>query len=213
MSLKLTETISYFSEKNNSLISSTSHTSEKTMVSSMDKPRAAMHTQKTLYEIKKEHGHDCACTLAELNQSHVWRHMSSYAAVIARPFNSVTNLSFLWKPQTINHGVQLGGLLLKVLHQFPVQGLRLHWWWGHAPAGSLLGAQVSQEVRVRSLILHNCCTATETNKKERVYVMPRSRVTEGDERASVNNHSSKRTVCAFLTHHPHSVSVIIAFHI
>ena len=35
--------------------------------------------------------------------------MSSYAAVIARPFNSVTNLSILWKPQTINHGVQLGG--------------------------------------------------------------------------------------------------------
>lgn len=62
---------------------------------------------------KKEHGHDCTCTLAGLNQNHMWLHMSSYAAVMAWPFNSVTNLLFLWKPQTINHGVQSGGLSWK----------------------------------------------------------------------------------------------------
>lgn len=39
--------------------------------------------------------------------------MSSSAAVTSWPFNSVTNLLFLWKPQTINHCVQSGGLSWK----------------------------------------------------------------------------------------------------
>lgn len=36
-------------------------------------------------------------------------------------------------------------------------------------------------------------------------------MTEGEESASVNIHSREQPVCAFLTHHPHSVSVISAF--
>lgn len=38
-----------------------------------------------------------------------------------------------------------------------------------------------------------------------------SEMTEGEERASVNIHSREKSLCAFLTHHPHSVSVIGAF--
>lgn len=63
--------------------------------------------QKKLDERTK--GHDCNRTLIGLNQNHMCLHMSSYAAVLAWPFNSVTNLLFLWEPQTINHGVQSGG--------------------------------------------------------------------------------------------------------
>lgn len=51
--------------------------------------------------------------LQVFNQNHMWLHMPSYAAVMAWPFNSVTNLLFLWKPQTINHSVQSGGLSWK----------------------------------------------------------------------------------------------------
>lgn len=73
-------------------------------------------------------------------------------------------------------------------------------------------AQVSQEVRVRSLILHNCSTATERQTRPGLR-QACGGMTEGEERASVNNHSSERTASAFLTHHPHSVSVIGVFQV
>lgn len=58
MKAKLTESISYFSEKNISLISSASHTSAKTMDSGMDKPHTAMqtytkHNKKNRMKVKK----------------------------------------------------------------------------------------------------------------------------------------------------------------
>lgn len=79
MRVKMTETISYFSEKNTSLISFASHTSEgEKMDSGMDKPHTAMQTNTNTKDKKidesKERGHDYTYTLARLNQNHMWLH-------------------------------------------------------------------------------------------------------------------------------------------
>lgn len=117
--------------------------------------------------------------------------MSSYAAVMAWPFNSVTNLLFLWKPQTINHSVQSGGRSWK----FSTSSLSNDCACiGSTPAGSHFGAQLSQEVRVRSLILHNCGKATESQTRPGLH-QACGEMTEGEERASVNIHSRRESVC------------------
>lgn len=68
-----------------------------------------------------------------------WGCMSSCAAVMARPFNSVTNLLFLRKPQIINHSAQSGDLAPKVQHQFPPSSGRARAAvWDELPLGAVL---------------------------------------------------------------------------
>ena len=47
-------------------------------------------------------------------------------------------------------------------------------------------------------------------KKDQVLHRACGEITESEERASVNIHSREKIACAFLTHHPHSVSAISA---
>lgn len=58
--------------------------------------------------------------------------------------------------------------------------------------------------------MHNCGTATESQTRPGLH-QACGEMTEGDERASVNIHSREMTLCAFLTRHPHSLSVISVF--
>lgn len=63
---------------------------------------------------------------------------------------------------------------------------------------------------MRSLILHNCGTATESQTRPGLR-QACGEATEGEARASVNIHSRLKTLCAFLTHHPRSVPVSSSF--
>lgn len=144
---KLTETISYFLETNISVSPPTSHTPEKTMGSKMYKPHAVMQTcekrQRMRWKDKRTWTWLQNAHLQVFNQNHMWLHMPSYAAVMAWPLNSVTNLLFLWKPQTINHSVQSGGLSWKFNTSSLSNGCTYVSVWDALLLGAIFGAQVS----------------------------------------------------------------------
>lgn len=140
-----------------------------------------MHTQiknvnkSQIEEENKNKGSD-----AEFNWNHVRVLMSSGAAVMSWPLNSVTNLLFLCKLQTINHVVRSGsggggGAFLQGFSNSSLSG-----YVRRAPTGSHFGPGRSQEVRMRSPFSHNRSKGTSSTSSFRAcvrgtarYILPR----------------------------------------
>lgn len=79
---------------------------------------------------------ECNGSRAALNQSHMRLRMPSYAAVISWPFTCVTNLLFLYEPQTMNHVVQSGGRSERFCTGSAPVLYVLCWHAGQTPPGS-----------------------------------------------------------------------------
>lgn len=154
-------------------------------------------------------GHDCNRTLAGLNQNHMWLCMSSYAAVMAWPFNSVTNLLFLWKPQTINHGAQSGGRSWK----FSTSSLSNDCACTGVQSALLLGA-ISEHNFHRKWgwghLFYTIVAKPQRAQQDQAYIRPVVKWHK-EKRELLSTFTAGGSLCAFLTHHPHSVSVICVF--
>ena len=103
----------------------------------------------------------------------------------------MTNLLFLWKPQTINHCVQSGGLSSKFSTSSLYNDPACVW---RTPTGSHFGPHVSQDARVRSRIKHNGGTARGSPTSPGLH-QTCGEMTQGDESASVNVSSRETSVC------------------